>query len=87
MTYTIMGTTFPLEEMLNKWSLGYDGKATECTPYFQSHYTLDTPTLYSGMDITNLVIHQYDGARLVRQAPATEWVAEYAELYARASKK
>ena len=87
MTYTIMDTTFPLEEMLNKWSLGYDGKATERTPYFQSHYTLDTPTLYSGMDITNLVIHQYDGARLVRQAPATEWVTEYAELYARAFKE
>lgn len=87
MTYTIMDATFPLEEMLNKWSLGYDGKATERTPYFQSHYTLDVPTLYSGMDITDMVIHQYNGAVLVRQAPATEWVAEYAELYARAFKE
>lgn len=85
-TNIILDATIPLEELINKWSLGYDGVATQRTEYFQTHYTLDVPTLYSGMDISNLVITEYDGARMIKKASALEWINEYAELYARAYK-
>lgn len=84
-TYTIMEQTVSIEKLVNKYAINYDGTVRERNPAFSfdKQYTFDNGVLYNGMDITNVIITQYDGNTVVKSAPATQWIAEYAELYAR----